>query len=404
LFFPFVFFSLSFSVLNICQELEVDAEKEWASCGGANGSSVDLSDVAFLRFNVKLDELNAKKSVRIDQMTECVAVCQSLLKELGFDAQTPLERQIKGSLDSTGQLTSYLPSEHCVGIGASMLAAVVERQAQLVEERDKRSAYLISLGEKVSKLWELLCIGEAEQIAFEESLSSMSNATIAAGEKELARLEALKKLKMVEIIGGRRAQIQELWDQTAATAEQRSGFKQFHISNEDSFTDELLELHDQEIAKLLNRYEAMQPLIKLSQKYEEAINLRSELEELQKDKDRLKGRGSAKQLQLEEQMGKKIKQLPKIIESLTKQVTEWEEAEKVEFTMKDETGMGRRCLDVVAEIEDSWNKKKEEAAAEKKAGKRPSSSGNMKGLDLPSKQAKRPSKVPFGDASARNNA
>lgn len=397
---------MCYSILSICQELELSAEQEWVSCGGgANGSSEDLSEAAFLRFNAKLEELNVNKTARIEQMTEAVTQVQGLLLELGMEPQSPLEIQIKSSLDLTGQLTSYLPSDKTVGIGASVLEKVVARQNELVAERDTRSEYLMALGEKVSKLWELLSISEVEQVAFEESLTGgLSTATINTGEKELARLEALKKVKMVEIIGNRRSQIETLWDQTAATAEQRSSFKQFKLSDENAFTDELLELHDQEVVKLEHRFEAMQPLFKLSQKYEEAVSLRSDLDELQKDKDRLKGRGSAKQLQLEEQMGKKIKLIPKIIESLTKQVSEWEKSEGVEFTMKDSTGMGQRCLDVVAETEEAYSKRKEEAAANKKAGKRPSTSSNTKSLsDLPQKQAKRPSKVPFGDASARNN-
>lgn len=395
------------SVLSICQELGLDAEEVWKSCGGdSNGKSEDLSDTAILRFNAKQEELITQKSARIDEMTEVVTQCQGLLVELGMNADSPLELQIKKSLDLTGQLTSYLPSETCVGISTSMLQQVFARTNELVEERDKRSAYLLELGEQISVLWDLLSISEEDQLAIEESLAAngLSTATIQLGEKELARLEALKKIKMVELINGRRARIEELWNQTSATQEQRSSFKEFYNSNESAFSDDSLQLHDAEVATLETRLETMQPLIKLIQKYEEAVRLRSELEELQKDKDRLKGKGSRLVLKTEEEMAKKIKQLPKIVDSLTKLVKEWETREGVEFTMKDSTGMGQRCMDVVTETEESWSKKKEEAAANKKA-KRPSSSGNgLSGSDMPVKHIKRPSKVPFGDASARNNA
>lgn len=93
------------------------------------------------------------------------------------------------------------------------------------------------------------------------------------------------------------------------------------------------------------------------------MKARTELEELQKDKDRLKGRGSAKQLALEEQMAKKIKQLPKIIETLREQTKEWEAAEGTFFCVPaadGSTGGGRPCLDMIDATEDNWGRRKEQ--------------------------------------------
>jgi len=223
---------------------------------------------------------------------------------------------------------------------------------------------------------------------------------------------------MIEIIAAKRDEIERLWEATSATSEQRAAFTAMAVANESAFTDEFLDAHDTEIANLEKRLETMQPLLKLVQKYEEAVAARAELKELQKNPDRLKGRGSAAQLKLEEQMAKKIKHLPKIIESLTKQSADWEKAEGVAFTVIDpETSVGRRCIDVIQEGEERWAQKKSTAAASKKAAKDqeraslsgpPATKGLKRGSTAPGKGTNnplRPSKAPaLGDASARRNS
>ena len=131
---------------------------------------------------------------------------------------------------------------------------------------------------------------------------------------------------MVELLNLKRTEIRRLWQETSASSAQIAEFEAFGVNDEAAFTDALLEEHEAMVATLQQRLETMQPLLKLVKKYYEAVEARAQLVEFQKDKERLKGRGAAKQLKLEEQMGKKIKQMPKIIESLTKQVKEWEAA------------------------------------------------------------------------------
>lgn len=142
-----------------------------------------------------------------------------------------------------------------------------------------------------------------------------------------------------------------------------------------------MEAHDTEVIALEKRLESMQPLLKLVARYEEAVSARRELEELQKDKDRLKGRHASKQLKVEEGMGKLIKAIPKVIDALKKEVGAWQKAEGVSFCMippqpfgdVDEVSsvgkMGRPCLEVVEETEERWKSRKDEASAAKKAEK-----------------------------------
>ena len=421
------------NLATLCSELDEDLEEAWAAAGGGpGGTSADLSDGALQRFANKVTEIEAAKVARVAAVLELVQQCQELIGELAIDAASEtgsLDSQIMGSLDDTGAaLASIFLSATCVGIGASSLANLQARHGQLCEERDARSAYLMAMGEKVAQLWALLSIGEEEQHAFEESLTGgLSEATIKVGEAELTRLEALKATKMTELIENKRAAISALWDATAATESQRSTFAGFFVADSPgAFTDELLEAHESEIASLEKRLETMQPLVQLWDKYEQAVVARAELEELQKDKDRLKGRNSSKQLKIEEQMAKQIKQLPKLMDAMKKEVSAWEAAEGATFTVmvgvafkacngedgaEEAGGCGQPCLASAEAFEEAYKARKDMEAAEKKAAKNKDrdsavvATGNAPGgkrsslAEGGSKAAKRPSMNPLADAN-----
>jgi phage host-nuclease inhibitor protein Gam len=194
---------------------------------------------------------------------------------------------------------------------------------------------------------------------------------------------------MVELLNLKRTEIRRLWQETSASSAQIAEFEAFGVNDEAAFTDALLEEHEAMVATLQQRLETMQPLLKLVKKYYEAVEARAQLVEFQKDKERLKGRGAAKQLKLEEQMGKKIKQMPKIIESLTKQVKEWEAAnggtsfcvpaaapaapEGGEQQPASEEAtpslVGRSILEIVEETESIFKAKKDGEMKDKKAAK-----------------------------------
>lgn len=219
----------------LCGELEDDLEAEWVAAGGTSGGSTsNLSDGALARFGEAVAAKQAAKAVRTANVVELVGQCQELLQELAVEvSQGSFDQQVMGSLDAQGKLASVQITPSCVGIGASNLGNLQTRHAELCSLRDERSTYLMEMGEKVAKLWELLGIGEAEQAAFENSLTGgLSEATIQVGEKELARLEALKRTKIVELIAKKRAEVVRLWSETSATEQQRASFTAMAVTDE----------------------------------------------------------------------------------------------------------------------------------------------------------------------------
>jgi len=144
-----------------------------------------------------------------------------------------------------------------------------------------------------------------------------------------------------------------LWDETSYPNHLREAFAAIRVP-EEGFTDDLLNQHEKHIAVLQQRLSKMQPILKNVKKYEEAYDARAQLEELQKDKDRFKGRNSAAQFKSEEQMNKKGKTIPKLKEQIQKQLKDWLASEDEPFMYSNMS-----CEDWLNTREEDWRLLKE---------------------------------------------
>ena len=112
--------------------------------------------------------------------------------------------------------------------------------------------------------------------------------TIMKGEMEVSRLLKLKAEMRGKLIEEARETIVQLWEETNASQATRFTFKGLDCTDEASYTDELLQEHDEEIEVLRARLETMRPMLKMIERREEVVEERLKYEELQKDPDRLK--------------------------------------------------------------------------------------------------------------------
>ena len=111
-------------------------------------------------------------------------------------------------------------------------------------------------------------------------------------------------------------------------AEKRADFAPFHVPAGGE-TEELLQQHEDELARLRALAERRDALVKHVEKREEIVAERAELDALLKDSSRLTGRGrhSAANLARETAMGKRTKKLPELTERLREKLVEWEAEE-----------------------------------------------------------------------------
>eukprot|EP00984_Skeletonema_dohrnii_P014736 scaffold6247_cov97-Skeletonema_dohrnii-CCMP3373.AAC.1 len=231
----------------------------------------------------------------------------------------------RGKSTDSYTITSVFESSSCIGIGKDALDRLTSRIAELNGEKRRRRNKLGEMGAAIASLWSMLRVPSAEQHAFTKSIRGLGMDTLDKGERELSRLHELKAVMIGKLIREQRQTIEELWERTNSSDGEKASFdRYFYVNDEDKLTDVLLAKHEEYAGALNAKLEKMQPILDLISRRESIIEERVELEMLQKDPDRLKGRNASKQLMKEEKMMRRVqKELPKITQHLEKKLKEW---------------------------------------------------------------------------------
>ncbi|KAL7507172.1 hypothetical protein ACHAXN_004409 [Cyclotella atomus] len=356
----------------------------------------DLTERRREEFRAKAVELEEAVVSRTKAVISLTRDCQSLLREMeivngdGFgdevvgnnqddvkimnslvmhdDAiQSPHDYRSRSS--DRFDIASLVETPTCMGISSSALERLTRRIAELNDEKKKRRMILAKMGSAIQSLWLMLRVPEEEQKAFSSSIKGLSLETIRIGEKELARLNERKAVMVGKLIREKRQEIEKLWEQTNTPDAEKASFDcYFHIYDDDKLTEDLLTTH-QEYASILNeKLEKMRPILDLIAKREDIVSERFELEQLQKDPDRLKGRHACQQLAKEEKMHRRVKnELPRITAHLEKTLQAWyhdnrpstEEEREADPTLGHFIYQGAPYLETMHTQEHDWRMRKE---------------------------------------------
>ena len=273
-------------------------------------------------------------------------------------------------------ITSLFESDSCIGVANSALDRLTSRIAELNGEKRRRRAKLGEMGQAISTLWTMLRVSAEEQRTFTTSIRGLGLDTIRKGEAEIARLEELKRATIGQLVRDQRSDIEELWRKTNSSAAECASFDAyFRIQDDGQLTSEVLAKHEDYAASLKAKLRRMQPILDLIAKRESIIEERIELELLQKDPDRLKGRGATKQLMKEEKMNRRVtKELPKITSILEETLRQWyvenkPDAEEGQAMVESDLGhfmyQGSPYLQTIQWQEEEWRTRKERSEEER---------------------------------------
>lgn len=355
----------------------------------------DLTERRREDFRTKALELEESVKSRTRAVVSLTVDCQNLIRELdiqeeqvghceddvkimnglqsvvrGENAQSPHNHH-RGRNRSSDNFTilSLFESSNCMGISNSALERLTRRLAELNDEKQRRRNVLSELGTTIHSLWAMLRVPFEEQKAFTDTVRGLGMETIHKGEKELARLQELKSAMIEKLIRDQRKKIEELWRETNATETEKASFgAYFHIYDDDKMTEELLTTHQEYTSLLNDRLEKMRPILDLIVKRETIVSERFELEELQKDPGRLKGRHACQQLAKEEKMHRRVKnELPRITNHLEKILQKWYQDNRPSSTEEQEADptlghflyQGAPYLETMHTQEHDWRMRKE---------------------------------------------
>ena len=220
---------------------------------------------------------------------------------------------------------------------------------------DKMKFQIGDMHKRLTQLWKYLDVSESHAQKFSK-LNAITQATYDALLSEVQRCEQIKKENIKNFIEKVRVEIEEYWTKCLKSKAERLRFPSYTTN---TFNEDVLELHEDELRDLKLFYENNQPIFEIIQERHELWNQMEILQNKESDPKRYNNRGG--QLLKEEKERKMIAmKLPKIEKKLIEMVEKFEEEHNRPFTVE-----GVRVHDI---IERDYETKRQEKLT--KSGKK----------------------------------
>uniref|UniRef100_A0A8V5HE91 Uncharacterized protein n=1 Tax=Melopsittacus undulatus TaxID=13146 RepID=A0A8V5HE91_MELUD len=300
------------------------------------------------RYRRHLASLTTEKEKRREEFVSRKRQIILLMEELDHTPDTSFEREV------------VCEDEDAFCLSEGNIAALQHLLQQLEAQRSLNEAVCAELRSRILMLWERLQIPEEERVASAVHMAGSRAKTIQALQLEADQLEEMKLQNMKSVVQAIRAELAVYWDKCFYTQEQREGFSAYY---DEDYTETLLELHDAEVEKMKNYYEAHKDLFGAVQKWEENWKLFLELERKASDPSRFANRGG-NLLKEEKQRAKLQKTLSKLQEELQSRIQAWEQEQEEPFLMK-----GQQFMEYVMEQWQLYHLEKEKEKQERQLKK-----------------------------------
>lgn len=235
----------------------------------------------------------------------------------------------------------------------------MEKLDQLFEvfmsQFDKMKFQIEDMRKRLAQLWKYLDIPENHHLKFAK-YTQVTQTTYDKLLAEVQRCEQIKKENIRNFIEKVRVEIEEYWDKCLKSDAERLRFPSYTAN---TFNEDVLELHEDELRDLKMFYETNEALFNIIEERQELWNQMELLQNKESDPKRYNNRGG--QLLKEEKERKMITmKLPKIEAKLIELVEKFEEENNRPFTVR-----GVRVQDI---IERDYETKRQEKLT--KSGKK----------------------------------
>ena len=279
---------------------------------------------------------------------------EDLVDELCLTPEGPMDKNMSELKNiMTHETSPQKDVELPIGLTIVDIGAVSDRVSELQTLREERFQQITALGQQITQLWKKLDISQEEQDAFfAGSEGQLGTKEIESCQTELSRLAELKKERVLPMMLNERAAITDLWEKLHYSQQQQNQFTSFTITNEDQYTEELVEEHEKYHIQLNEQYDIQKPIMEKIEKREKYLTIPDKLAVPLPKRGDLKEDGkkysSGEIAKLGQQRAKfqtyYKKYLPKVEEELVNDLTAWKEMYSTDIIID-----GAIYLDIVNE-------------------------------------------------------
>ncbi|KAK2107507.1 carboxypeptidase C prc1, partial [Saguinus oedipus] len=197
------------------------------------------------QFRQHVATLRETKASRYEEFVSIKRQIILCMEELDHTPDTSFERDV------------VCEDEDAFCLSLENIATLQKLLRQLEMQKSQNEAVCEGLRAQIRELWDRLQIPEEEREAVATIMSGSKAKVRKALQLEVDRLEELKMQNLKKVIEAIRVELAQYWDQCFYSQEQREAFAPFHAED---YTENLLQLHDAEIVRLRNYYEAHREL------------------------------------------------------------------------------------------------------------------------------------------------
>lgn len=289
-----------------------------------------------------VEKLNKEKEGRVKVFSGLREDIRCLMDEMGHEPESSLERE-----SICPDTDIFLLTHDNIKALKLLLSQLEIKKESLISARDK-------LKERAMSLWTRLSCPEPEGEAFREAAMSTLSDDIRRWRGIVEHLEEMQMAQLEEVIDKVREELVVLWDKCMFGPEQRELFS-IHFCD-DHYTEEMLAVHDEELLRMKDLYEAAQPILEDLEKWKRNWALYQEFERKAADPARFSNRGGSL-LRESKDRAKVQKLLPKLEEELRGRVEDWENNKSSPFLVH-----GQRVMDYISS---QWEEHRQQKDKEK---------------------------------------
>ncbi|XP_077452393.1 protein regulator of cytokinesis 1-like [Stigmatopora argus] len=293
-------------------------------------------------------ELTKEKERRHEEFMSLKQQIIACMNDLERSAQTSFEKDVMCEDNEASCLST------------SNIDMLKKFLAQLQARKAKNEQLCTELRSKLRQLWDRLKIALEERENFSQHMTASKKCNIEALQAEVDRLQLLRLESIQSVIEAVRAEIVVYWDLCFFSQEQRQDFLHHR---DDNLTEELLNLHEEEMQRLKDYFEEHKDLFESVSKWQENWATYLELERKANDPMRFNNRGG-NLLREEKQRSDLQKSLPKLEKALKVQIDCWEQEQGKQFLVN-----GQKFLDYVQQQWEEHHVEKEKEKLERQLKK-----------------------------------
>lgn len=269
-----------------------------------------------------IEDLESEKFNRLEEFCETKMKIRKIVDKLRYVPSTDFERDVCSEDDS-----KFLVTDDNMKMLKEFLHSMQKLKKSVSEQ-------VTMLRQKIDDLWNILDVGLLVREEFTKTHSEMSLYTLEALKEEVKRCEELKRANIRTFIEKYRQDLLDIWTKCLVCVEEKK--REFEYFYSDTYSEDLLEIFEHEIAVWKRFYADNERLFLLIEEHKKMWQKAEELEENSRSQNRYKNRGG-QLLKEEKERNKLSKKIPLLEAEMLEEAAKFKLARGHDFLISNKT-------------------------------------------------------------------